>query len=103
MGLERMAQAKTFRHRGVALLLAATVALMASGAAPAADADAVKRGEYVFNAADCVGCHTDAKGGGKRLAGGRPLAKPFVTFFWPSITPDEQQGLGGLILSAFHA
>jgi mono/diheme cytochrome c family protein len=49
-------------------LLAVTVTLAST--ARSADADAVKRGEYLFTAADCVGCHTDAKGGGKRLAGG---------------------------------
>lgn len=83
------------------LILAITllpVALAASGpSALAADtppADAVRRGEYVFNAAGCLGCHTDEKGGGAPLAGGRGLATPFGTFHTPNITPDPVHGIG---------
>jgi mono/diheme cytochrome c family protein len=59
----------------------------------AAGAGDAKRGEYVFAAAGCQGCHT-AKGG-ERLAGGRPLATPYGTFYTPNITPDPTQGIGG--------
>ncbi|HEX2113950.1 MAG TPA: cytochrome c [Alphaproteobacteria bacterium] len=69
---------------------------MLSGAAfaQAPDANAVKRGEYLFNAGGCLGCHTDTKNQGAPLAGGRALATPFGTFYGPNITPDMQYGLG---------
>lgn len=72
----------------------------AAGEAPAKDApakdagDSVGRGAYIFNAAGCLGCHTDEKGGGRPLAGGRALATPFGTFHTPNITPDPETGIG---------
>src|SRR5207248_178710 len=62
--------------------------------AVAADLDVVARGEYLANAADCAGCHTDAEHGGKPYAGGLPLATPFGTFFAPNITSDPETGIG---------
>lgn len=56
----------------------------------------------LFQAADCAGCHTDAKGGGAPLAGGRPLATPFGVVFSPNITPDRQTGIGGWSEAEFH-
>ncbi|MBK1839445.1 cytochrome c [Azospirillum sp. YIM B02556] len=61
--------------------------------------DAVSRGAYIFNAAGCLGCHTNQKdggekGGGQPLAGGRALATPFGTFYTPNITPDPVNGIG---------
>jgi len=85
----------------VAVLLAGPLLLWMGGIA-AADEAAVKRGEYIFNAADCVGCHTDVKGKGKRLAGGRPLATPFGTFYSPNITPDPATGIGKWSLADFR-
>lgn len=84
------------------VVMVAAVALAAAAGLPGADAraadaagaDAVKRGEYLFNAAGCLGCHTDEKGGGKPLAGGRALATPFGTFYPPNITPDPEHGIG---------
>jgi mono/diheme cytochrome c family protein len=55
---------------------------------------AVERGRYVFQAAGCLGCHTDAKNDGEALAGGRALATPFGTFYTPNITPDPATGIG---------
>ncbi len=68
----------------------------AAGEAPAKDSvgDSVSRGAYIFNAAGCLGCHTDEKGGGQPLAGGRALATPFGTFHTPNITPDPVNGIG---------
>jgi len=68
----------------------------AAGEAPANDSgsDAVQRGAYIFNAAGCLGCHTDEKGGGQPLASGRALATPFGTFHTPNITPDPVNGIG---------
>jgi mono/diheme cytochrome c family protein len=57
-------------------------------------AETVARGEYLFHAANCQSCHTDAKNEGKVLAGGRALETPFGTFYSPNITPDEQHGIG---------
>ncbi len=51
-------------------------------------------GEYVFNLAGCVGCHTDKKNNGKRLAGGRAFKTDYGTFFSPNITPDPDTGIG---------
>jgi mono/diheme cytochrome c family protein len=77
-------------------LAAALILWMLSGVALAQqpDADAAKRGEYLFNAGGCFGCHTDVKNNGAPLAGGRALGTPFGTFYGPNITPDMQYGLG---------
>ena len=54
----------------------------------------VKRGEYLYRAAGCEGCHTDAKHNGKPLAGGNALATAFGTFYTPNITSDKETGIG---------
>src|SRR5258708_10528935 len=68
----------------------------------APDPAAVQRGAYIFEAADCVGCHTDAKNSGPRLAGGRALTTPFGVFYSPNITPDQETGIGKWSLDDFH-
>jgi mono/diheme cytochrome c family protein len=88
--------------RGRAALAAALVALAAPALAQRADPEQAKRGEYVFNAAGCQGCHTDEKRGGKPLAGGRPLATPFGTYVSPNITPDKETGIGGWSFEQFR-
>ncbi len=60
-----------------------------------------KRGEYLVRLGGCVACHTDAKGGGKFLAGGRALSTAFGTFYPPNITPDLESGIGGWSSGAF--
>jgi mono/diheme cytochrome c family protein len=72
----------------------ATVLLAAQAPARSADEAQLKRGEKLFNAADCVACHTDVKGGGAPLAGGRALETPFGRFFGPNISSDKQFGIG---------
>jgi mono/diheme cytochrome c family protein len=62
--------------------------------ARAADEAQLQRGEVLFNAAGCAACHTDVKGGGAALAGGRPLETPFGIFYGPNITADKQHGIG---------
>jgi mono/diheme cytochrome c family protein len=77
--------------------LAPVAALLCRAPAPApaqADQARIDRGAYIFAAADCVSCHTDVKGKGPPLAGGRPLATPFGTFYSPNITPDPETGIG---------
>jgi mono/diheme cytochrome c family protein len=75
---------------------AATALILAAASSPAQAADdaQLRRGEVLFLAADCAACHTDVKGGGAALAGGRPLATPFGTFYGPNITSDKRYGIG---------
>jgi mono/diheme cytochrome c family protein len=79
------------RSFGLAALLLATATALP---ARAADEAQLKRGEVLFQAADCAACHTDVKGGGAPLAGGRPLKTPFGTFYSPNITADKRNGIG---------
>lgn len=81
-------------QRSFWIVLAALLTVTAAAAPASADDDAIKRGAYIFAAADCVSCHTDAKHEGKPLAGGRALATPFGTFYGPNITPDPTTGIG---------
>ena len=78
--------------------LAAAIVLLwlvlGGGALAQPDPGAVRRGEYIFNAGGCLGCHTDVKNNGAPLAGGRALATPFGMFYGPNITPDPDHGLG---------
>ena len=68
----------------------------AVGAAPRVQsmAERVARGQYIFDIAGCVGCHTDEARGGQRLAGGRPMDTPFGILYPPNITPDPIYGIG---------
>jgi mono/diheme cytochrome c family protein len=56
------------------------------------------RGEIVFAAAGCTGCHA-APGAESEarlvLSGGQRFASPFGTFVAPNISPDPQAGIGG--------
>jgi mono/diheme cytochrome c family protein len=56
------------------------------------DADAVKRGEYLARAADCLVCHTVP--GGANYAGGLAFPLPFGTLYSTNITPDKAAGIG---------
>jgi mono/diheme cytochrome c family protein len=82
--------------------LLAALLLIAAAPLARADDEAVKRGAYLFAAADCASCHTDAKNSGKPLAGGRALATPFGTFYGPNITPDPKYGIGDWTEAQFH-
>jgi len=64
----------------------------ASASTDDANADRIKRGEYLARAADCIACHTVDKA--KPFAGGYPLATPFGTIYGPNITPDNETGIG---------
>lgn len=92
-----------FRLTAVRLLHrlgALVVGVIAGGSAalaqdtPTASDPAVERGAYVFRAGGCHSCHTDEKGGGAPLAGGRALVTPFGTFYSPNITPHPEHGIG---------
>ena len=90
-----------FPRKTAAIILGVAWAA-AARPAPAADADAVSRGEYLFTAADCTSCHTDIKNSGLVLAGGRALVTPFGTFYGPNITPDPKFGIGKWSEAEFH-
>jgi mono/diheme cytochrome c family protein len=53
---------------------------------------ATSDGEYLFNAAGCLACHTSE--GGPALAGGRAFTTPYGVFYSPNITPDPDTGIG---------
>ena len=57
-----------------------------------ANADQVKRGEYLARAADCMVCHTAP--GGADYAGGLAFPLPFGTLYSTNITPDKDTGIG---------
>jgi mono/diheme cytochrome c family protein len=57
-----------------------------------ANADQVKRGEYLARAADCLVCHTAPGGAG--YAGGLAIPLPFGTIYSTNITPDKDTGIG---------
>src|SRR4026207_169278 len=57
-----------------------------------ADADIVKRGEYLAKAADCTACHTAPDG--EDFAGGLAFRLPFGTLYSTNITADKDTGIG---------
>jgi mono/diheme cytochrome c family protein len=67
---------------------------MAHSAEPEPDLDPLARGKHVLEAAGGCTCHTDVKGGGAPLAGGRPMKTPFGVFYSTNITPDPDTGIG---------
>lgn len=79
----------------VVWLSAADVGAQEGSISTTGDQSAAARGEYIFRAGICAGCHTDTKGGGAFLAGGRPIKTPFGVFYSPNITPDPDTGIGG--------
>ncbi|MBU6507614.1 MAG: cytochrome c, partial [Alphaproteobacteria bacterium] len=84
-----------------AAFVAAFFGLVMSSAR-AADDTAISRGAYIFAAADCATCHTDAANNGAPLAGGRALVTKFGTFYTPNITPDPVNGIGRWSLADFQ-
>ena len=52
-----------------------------------------QRGEYLLHAAGGCGCHTDIKGKGAFMAGGRGIKTPFGVVYSTNITP-AQTGIG---------
>jgi len=96
--------APTLRLGAVALGAIASLLCLTPQAASAAMpvAGNAQRGAYVFAAADCASCHTDAKAKGPMLAGGAPMVTDFGVFFAPNITPDKTQGIGAWSDDDFH-
>ena len=56
-----------------------------------AEADIVRRGEYLAKAADCVVCHTAP--GGASYAGGLAFPLPFGSLYSTNITADKNTGI----------
>ncbi len=90
---------KTFGPGPMAFAGGSTVALADYRAAdptgvPAdlANADIVRRGEYLARAADCMVCHT--RPDGAEYAGGLPFLTPFGTLYSTNITPNKETGIG---------
>lgn len=79
--------------------LAITSACFAGSPVRAADADLIKRGEYIATAGDCVACHTADSGAS--LAGGLPLPTPFGVIVSTNITPSKTFGIGNYSLTQF--
>lgn len=69
-----------------------TAAGLLAAASVDVHAQSAERGKYIFDAAGCFACHTEA--GGAPMAGGGPLRTPFGTFYAPNITPDPEHGIG---------
>ena len=58
-----------------------------------AQADLIKRGEYLAHAADCIACHTAP--GAQAYAGGVAFNLPVIgTMYSTNITPDKETGIG---------
>jgi len=84
---------KRVRNAGIAAL-SATIAALALAAIASAEDGAAQRGRAVLEAAGGCTCHSDVKGGGGPLAGGRALKTPFGVFYSSNITPDPETGIG---------
>jgi mono/diheme cytochrome c family protein len=84
--------------------LAGVLCFVGPRAAPAAQPEAgnAARGAVLFAAADCTGCHTDAKAMEPLLAGGEPMRTDFGVFYAPNITPDKTAGIGAWTAADFH-
>jgi mono/diheme cytochrome c family protein len=70
-----------------------------------AQADLIKRGEYLAHAADCIACHTAQ--GGQAYSGGFGFNLPGIgTIYSTNITPDKETGIGSYtnqqFLDAMH-
>jgi len=85
---------KIVRPATAVLALTLAGAAFAIFPARAQNAEQLTRGAYIFNLSGCVGCHTDKKNRGPRLAGGRAFVTDFGTFYSPNITPDDATGIG---------
>lgn len=69
--------------------------------------NSIAYGEYMFTAASCADCHTQAEHGepieGMELAGGFEFHLPNGTVRSANITPDEETGIGSWTKEAFMA
>lgn len=82
----------------LAIVLLAPTCLVHAQTAPA-NAQDIKRGEYLARVGDCVACHTAV--GGKPFAGGLALESPIGKIYSTNITPDKKTGIGSYSLEDF--
>jgi mono/diheme cytochrome c family protein len=87
--------------RALPLPLAFAALLLGATSSLAADETALARGQYLYDAADCGGCHGGDQNGAPP-AGGLGLDTPFGTFYAPNITPDRAHGIGAWSEEDFH-
>ncbi len=91
-----------------ALLLTALLTMLAcrtpccANSIGAQDFQQIERGRYLAAAADCSGCHDDARDK-RAYAGGRPIPTPFGQVLAANITPDRDTGIGGWSDAQFDA
>lgn len=86
-------QMKKIKNRLLSSIAAVLLAApMLSASAAGTDQDQIARGAYLARAADCIACHTAAKG--KPFGGGYPIATPFGTIYGSNISSDKQYGIG---------
>lgn len=92
---------KNIKKLCIATGVAAVVAGLLASASPAyaADADLIKRGEYLATAGDCIACHTAPAG--KPFAGGLAIATPLGKIVSTNITPSKTAGIGNYTLEQF--
>lgn len=62
-------------------------------------AELIERGEHVARLADCVACHSTARGA--PFSGGLAMGSPLGTIFTTNITPDRETGIGAYSLADF--
>lgn len=86
---------------GATVLALASFSAAAANAPDAANADLIKRGEYLATAGDCIACHTAPAG--KPMAGGLALATPIGPIMSTNITPSKTYGIGNYTLEQFSA
>src|SRR6202521_4322997 len=97
-----MKSARGLRSSVATIALAlSTNATFAQTVSDFANADLIRRGEYVAIAGDCVACHTAP--GGKPFAGGLPLATPLGAIIVTNITPSKTAGIGNYTPAQFTA
>lgn len=73
-------------------LLALNLSLILPVLCHAEELESIARGKYLYEAADCRGCHGNSRN--TSPSGGRALETPFGTFYAPNISGDNKNGIG---------
>lgn len=84
---------------GATVLALVSLNICAATAPDTANAELIKRGEYLASAGDCIACHTIA--GGKPMAGGLALPTPLGAIVSTNITPSKTHGIGNYTQAQF--
>jgi mono/diheme cytochrome c family protein len=78
---------------GAIVITALVAGFVLWAVAATADDAAILRGKYIYDAADCGGCH-GGDGAGGPPKGGMALTTPFGRYYAANITPDMATGIG---------